>query len=111
MAAVLRLREDAYGVAIHAKTDELVRPRSISPGAVYYALDRLEDQGLVSSRLADPTPERGYRAKRFYWIEALGELAFEESALTSRECGKEAGLWNPSRPKWHPVRPKWSRRW
>lgn len=114
MSAILRLREDAYGVTIHEKLDETRKPRSTSLGAVYFALDRLEDRGLISSRLSDPTPERGGRAKRYYRIEALGERVLQESLLPAHHLwetvgdrsGKEAGVWGPRRPRWHPVRPK-----
>ena len=53
-------------------------------GAVYVTLDRLEDKGMVKSWLSDPTPERGGRAKRCYRLEALGERALEESAVTAK---------------------------
>jgi PadR family transcriptional regulator PadR len=84
LTAILTLREDAYGVSIHAKAQELSRPKSVSLGAVYVTLDRLEDKGLVSSRLSDPTPERGGRAKRCYQLEASGERALQESAVTAK---------------------------
>src|ERR1700722_16812892 len=84
LTAILTLRDDAYGVSIHAKAEELSRPKSVSLGAVYVTLDRLEDKGLVSSRLSDPTPERGGRAKRCYQLEALGERALQESAVTAK---------------------------
>jgi DNA-binding PadR family transcriptional regulator len=84
LTAILTQREDAYGVTIHAKVQELARPREVSLGAVYVTLDRLEGKGLVSSWLSDPTPERGGRAKRCYRLEALGERALEESAVTAK---------------------------
>src|SRR6202522_2819456 len=84
LTAILARREDAYGVTIHSKVQELAAPKAISLGAVYVTLDRLEDKGLVSSRLTDPTPERGGRAKRCYQLEALGERALEESAVTAK---------------------------
>ena len=102
LTAVLSLREDAYGVSIHAKVVELARPKSVSLGAVYVTLDRLEDKGLISSWLSEPTAERGGRAKRCYRLEALGERALQESAATAKriwDCivdvwGKEwAGEW------------------
>jgi sugar-specific transcriptional regulator TrmB len=43
-------------VSIHAKVEELADPKAISVGAVYVTLDRLEDKGLISSRLSDPRP-------------------------------------------------------
>lgn len=84
LTAILTLRDDAYGVSIHTKAEELAKPKSISLGAIYVTLDRLEDKGLVSSRLTGPTPERGGRAKRCYQLEALGERALQESALTAK---------------------------
>src|SRR6266404_6104641 len=73
LTAILSLREDAYGVTIHAKVEDLAHPKVVSLGAIYVTLDRLEDKGMVSSWLSDPTPERGGRAKRCYRLEALGE--------------------------------------
>ena len=70
--ALLQLGEDdAYGSrirdAIEARTG-----RTVSPGAVYTALDRLEGRGLVSSVLGEPTPQRGGKRKRYYRIEPQG---------------------------------------
>jgi DNA-binding PadR family transcriptional regulator len=84
LTAVLALRDDAYGVTIHTKVTELASPKRPSLGAVYITLDRMEDKGLVSSWLSDPTPERGGRAKRCYRLEALGEAALQESAETAK---------------------------
>ena len=113
LTAILSLRDEAYGVTIHEKAAELAKPKKISPGAVYVTLDRLEDKGLVSSSLSDPTPERGGRAKRYYRLEALGERALEESAATSKRVWEAvAEIWGDvageavRRPKWHPARPR-----
>jgi PadR family transcriptional regulator PadR len=84
LTAILARRDDAYGVSIHSKVEELAHPKAVSLGAVYVTLDRLEDKGLVKSWLSDPTPERGGRAKRCYRLEALGERALEESAVTAK---------------------------
>jgi PadR family transcriptional regulator, regulatory protein PadR len=83
LAAILSLREDAYGVTIQSKVADLAKPKKISLGAIYVTLDRLEDKGFVSSWLSDPTNERGGRAKRCYRVEALGERALQESAETA----------------------------
>src|SRR5579863_3396847 len=84
LAAILSLGEDAYGVSIHAKVEELASPKRITLGAVYTTLDRLEDKKLIVSWLSDPTPERGGRAKRCYKLQNAGERALRESALTAR---------------------------
>jgi PadR family transcriptional regulator PadR len=103
MAAIFQLRDDAYGVTIHRKTDELVRPRSVPLGSVYFTLDRLEDEGLISPRLADPDPTRGGRRKRYYRLEALAERAPLSAGgrvkAAVERIGKEAGSWEPSHPK------------
>jgi DNA-binding PadR family transcriptional regulator len=110
LTAILTLGENAYGVTIHAKVEELVRPRSVSLGAVYATLDRLEDKRLIASWLSNPTPARGGRSKRHYRLEAAGERALHESALASKRIcdvveriwGEHA--WNPNPRRWKPVR-------
>jgi PadR family transcriptional regulator PadR len=74
LLAVVRLGEDAYGMTIRR---ELARHtgREISVGAIYTALARLEAKGLVQSKLGDPTPERGGKAKRFYRVLPEGKKA------------------------------------
>ena len=102
LTAILSLREDAYGVTIHAKVQELARPKTVALGAVYVTLDRLEDKGLVTSWLTDPTPERGGRAKRCYRLEALGEQALQESAATAKR------IWDTIVEVWGK---EWARNW
>ena len=71
LRAVWRLGENAYGVPIRRAIADLTG-REYSVGAIYTALDRLEQKGFVTSRLGDPTPERGGRAKKYFRIEADG---------------------------------------
>ena len=70
MLAVLRLREEAYGVPIARELEEA--GRRVTLGAVYLALDRLEGQGLLASALGDATAQRGGRAKRYFRVTANG---------------------------------------
>lgn len=84
LTAILALRDEAYGVTIHAKVAEMSSPKPVSLGAVYVTLDRMEEKGWIASWLSDPTPERGGRSKRFYRIEAVGERALQESAMTAQ---------------------------
>ena len=78
LLAVLRVRDDAYGVRI---AEELERNggRKVVMGAVYAALDRLQKNGLVSSAVGDPTPERGGRAKRFFAVTPQGLRAVKQT--------------------------------
>jgi len=94
LTAILALHEDAYGVTIHAKVEELAQPKAVSLGAVYVTLDRLEDKGLLSSWLSDPTPERGGRAKRCYRLEAQGERVLRDAALAAKR------MWESSVEAW-----------
>jgi DNA-binding PadR family transcriptional regulator len=71
LLAVIHLGEEAYGIPI-VRELELHREKNVSVGSVYAALERLEEKGLVSSFLGDPTPERGGKAKRFFRITREG---------------------------------------
>lgn len=81
LLAVLRVGDDAYGVPIAREIEE-TSGRDVLLGSVYAALDRLEDKGLVSSRLGDPTPERGGRAKRYFKVTAKGLREVRETQVT-----------------------------
>src|SRR5919197_4521292 len=71
LLAILRVDEDAYGVPI-ARELEASSGKDVLLGSVYAALDRLEAKGLVSSRIGEPTPERGGRAKKYFKVTAKG---------------------------------------
>ena len=71
LLAVIRLGDTAYGVTISRALEESTR-REVALGSVYAALDRLEGKGFVTSRLGDPTPERGGRAKCYFRVTARG---------------------------------------
>jgi DNA-binding PadR family transcriptional regulator len=88
LAATLSLREDAYGVTIYARVQQLAQPKSVSLGAIYVTLDRLEDKGFVASWLSDPTPERGGRAKRCFRLEALRERVLQDQPSQQGASGK-----------------------
>jgi DNA-binding PadR family transcriptional regulator len=94
LTAIVHLDTEAYGVPIHRVVSELSSPRRVSLGAVYTTLDRLEDKGLVASRLSDPMPERGGRSRRYYRLKPAGTRALHESALVSRRvCDRIEGTW------------------
>ena len=72
--SLVRLGADAYGVSIREEIEDRTE-RSVSSGALYTALDRLERRGFVASRLGDPTPERGGKRKRLYTLQPAGGRA------------------------------------
>jgi PadR family transcriptional regulator PadR len=71
LLALMRLGEDAYGVPISREIEEQ-SGREVALGTVYAALERLEEQRLVTSELGEPTPQRGGRAKRYFRITKRG---------------------------------------
>ena len=78
LVALLRLGPDGYGMAVRREIEERTG-RSLSIGAVYATLERLEAKGYVSSFTGEATPERGGRAKRFFQIESNGQRALRDS--------------------------------
>lgn len=76
--AILRLGDEAYGVQIAREIEETCGRRVIL-AAAYTALDRLERNQLVASRLGSPTPERGGRAKRFFSVTPRGIRAARDT--------------------------------
>jgi PadR family transcriptional regulator, regulatory protein PadR len=84
LLALVRLRDDAYGVPI-SREIEAASGREVAVGSVYAALARLEAKSLVASELGEATPERGGRAKRYFRITAKGlrEIRGTRRALTN----------------------------
>jgi PadR family transcriptional regulator PadR len=71
LLALMGLGDEAYGVPISEAIEES-SGREVAIGSVYITLDRLERKGLVSSRLGEPTAERGGRAKMYFRVTAKG---------------------------------------
>jgi len=71
LLSVLIAAPEAYGASLQ---QILAREagRHVSLGAIYTALDRLAQKGLVISELGDPTPVRGGRRKRHYELTREG---------------------------------------
>lgn len=80
LLAAMRLEDDAYAVSIR---DEIHERSSIdlSRSSVYVTLDRLDRKGYVTSWFADPTPERGGKAKRCFRVTAAGQRALAVAEL------------------------------
>jgi len=80
LLAILRLAENAYGVPVRQEIEKRTG-RSLTVGALYRTLDRLEAKGYVASWFSDPVPERGGRSKRYFRVEPLGVRALRQSRL------------------------------
>ncbi len=84
LLALMRLGEGAYGVPIGREIEERTG-REVALGSVYATLERLQEKGLVTSRLGEPTNERGGRARRYFQLTAKGldEVRQSQTALVS----------------------------
>ena len=78
MLALIRLGDNAYGVPI-SREIESRSGREVLVGSVYAALERLEAKNLVTSRVGDPTPQRGGRAKKYFQVSAEGMKVVRET--------------------------------
>jgi DNA-binding PadR family transcriptional regulator len=78
LLAVLRLDGAGYAVPVRREIERRTR-RAVTRGALYVTLERLEAKGYVESWLADPTPERGGRSKRYYRVRPAGLAALRQS--------------------------------
>jgi len=84
---VASLEDDAYGVKI---THEIIQQtsRTVRLNQVHASLHRLEEKGMIVSKMGDPTPERGGRRKRIFTVTAYGRQTLNEMKTL------RAHLWN-----------------
>jgi DNA-binding PadR family transcriptional regulator len=78
LLAVMRLGEEAYGVAVRREIESTIG-RNVSVGAAYATLVRLESKGFVRSSEGEATAERGGRAKRYFRVTADGKAALRNT--------------------------------
>ena len=78
LLAIAALMNDAYSVGI---CDELANTtgRDVKLGVVHAVLNRLEEKGLVKSKLGEATGARGGNRKRYYTITNGGKAALIKS--------------------------------
>lgn len=76
--AILRLRNDAYGVAIQREIAEQTG-KDYSFGAIYTVCERLEKKGFLITRKGEATAERGGRAKKYFSVTGSGQTALHNA--------------------------------
>lgn len=91
LLVIVRLGSEAYGVPI---VDELRRHtrRPVLRPSVYLALRRLEEKGLIRSRLGEPEPRRGGRARKYVQLTAAARRQLRESHRTLQSLWQGARL-------------------
>jgi DNA-binding PadR family transcriptional regulator len=95
LLAVIKLKENAYPVTIFEEIGTTAKS-SVTMGAIYLPLQRLEEMGLLTSHLGNPTAERGGKSRRYYKITEEGLKALD----TARKAQEE--MWRGI--EWVPVK-------
>jgi DNA-binding PadR family transcriptional regulator len=91
LAALVQLGDEAYGVSVRQEIEDRTG-RSTSVGAVYTTLSRLGERGFVESRLGQPTPQRGGRAKRYFTVTPAGRAALRSTLAAVERITEGLGL-------------------
>lgn len=89
--AMEEMQQNAYGVTIRQLLEKETG-RTVSYGALYTTLDRLERKRYVTSWQGGATAARGGRAKRFFKVEALGQDALRDSNAAREKIRSLANL-------------------
>jgi PadR family transcriptional regulator, regulatory protein PadR len=92
LLTVNALSENAYSVTI---MHEIIGQtgRSVRLNHVHSALQRLEEKGMLKSKMGAATAERGGRRKRLFAVTALGRRALNEVQLVRQR------LWSLSQAR------------
>ena len=83
MLTILRAGGEAYSVPLVLELEKL-SGREVSQAAVYIVLRRLEEKGLVSSRMEDASETGTGRTRRYFRLEAEGLARLRESRQMMR---------------------------
>ncbi|MEP1035209.1 PadR family transcriptional regulator [Ekhidna sp.] len=70
------LYDNAYSVAIQRELNKQT-DRKVSISSVHAAVYRLEEKGLLKSRMGEMSSERGGKRKRLFSISHAGKVALE----------------------------------
>lgn len=94
LLTVMLLEGNAYGVTIMHQIIEQTE-RSVRLNQVHASLQRLEDKGMIKSKMSAPTPERGGRRKRLFTITYYGQKTLEDiQSIRSHLWGMISGIKN-----------------
>jgi len=96
LLSLLKSGESPYAIAARRRLEETTG-RSVSRGALYRTLDRLEEKGYLSWKLEEPHPDRGGHPRRAFRVTARGleALRASRSALVKLWTGLEEVLGEP----------------
>lgn len=78
LLAILRHCEEGYAILVR-KEIEAATQRPVSRGALYRTLDRLDEKGLVSVSMEEPSVERGGNPRKRFAVTEEGLEALRRS--------------------------------
>jgi PadR family transcriptional regulator len=77
LLALAGLGADVSGVDVREYIESRTA-RTVSPGAIYTAFQRLERRGLVASSFGEPSQRRGGKRPKLYRLQAEGVRTLRE---------------------------------
>lgn len=90
LLALARLDGEGHGMSVSAQL-EARAGRTVSPGALYTVLDRLQEKGCVEAWIGDSTPERGGRRRKVYRLLPAGAREVRDWYAGIQELGAGTG--------------------
>jgi DNA-binding PadR family transcriptional regulator len=78
LLAAWRVGREATGAAIREEVAQRVG-RTLTVSSIYVTLMRLQKKGYAQSHMADPTPVRGGKARRYFTVTKQGIAALQEA--------------------------------
>ncbi len=92
LLAILRLKENAYGVAIREEMARITQT-TVTYGTLYSYLDQLFRKGLLAKSYGEPTSKRGGRRKIYHRLTPKGREALREAYEFQKTLVDELGDW------------------
>jgi len=83
LLVLLRLDGESYAVEVAEELAALTG-REVSAATAFMVMRRLEQRGLLSSRVGDPDPEWGGRPRRFYKVRVRAAVPRLRAARAAR---------------------------
>lgn len=78
LLAILRLKDNAYGVAIKRHLQKTTG-KALPYGTLYFILEQLKNKGLVKRSTGESRPERGGRSRIYYSLTSQGDKALQKA--------------------------------
>ena len=84
LLAILRLKDNAYGVAIKQHIQKATG-KALPYGTLYFILEQLTKKGYVERFTGESKPERGGRSRIYYSLTSEGNKALKHAYKMQRK--------------------------